>query len=737
MASTLRDLGPFTLLLLVFGAASGCTPPLSEPSESSPNGSGSTSSTGVGGAGVGGTGAGVGGATNGTGATNGAGGAITAAPGCELGYRELPDNNGGINVEQVCFADTMIDRAASLAAFETNVYPLLHENCSDCHSAQGLGQAPMHSDADVELAHEYALTRVNFRKPVDSKLVVRLSIDRHNCFGSNCADAGNQMLAAVTAWANAVTPSLEVTPRGVPEGETVTEAQVIEWINADKATLAAADAKYVKYASFHEIHNAGVSADEMNVARVGLSKALNTAARWAPQVANPVDINGKGIVYRFDTRWYWGYNKGVTKLHFGGSDDDVFFGRTSVNYLGQPVTSNITSEETYNFTSTVQEDASFAELVWGRILAGNVEGATDSQVLPPNVNGFKNDYVEAGQLTYTITRPDVYNAIMAIPWYADQLEKELGVILDNGMKSYEYMLTFQAITVDSRMYWRARLPNEGYYWKTWDTFTGQLPSGINTIEAAYEQGYIRYPFWANPIPKFVSAFGGGFPGQTENFSFVATLAQVQKSQAPAGCDGQENFGDPNQYNCRYFTGTGGLQQSAEEVIWSLPNGLQGYALFGGFNQRRVDAFVNIVRDPRIVRDNTDAQINSNLGFATYDRRLNTGSSCIGCHADGMNRGNNDLRDWLDFDRDELPKGVHGVDGWINDQAVVDQVKELYPPSTVMRPRMETDRRRYLATMAQIKAAMMLGNERNTYVEPAIWTIEWARDFYKYPTTRSN
>jgi hypothetical protein len=30
-----------------------------------------------------------------------------------------------------------------------------------------------------------------------------------------------------------------------------------------------------------------------------------------------------------------------------------------------------------------------------------------------------------------------------------------------------------------------------------------------------------------------------------------------------------------------------------------------------------------------------------------DRRLNTGSSCIGCHIDGMNRANNNLRDCLD------------------------------------------------------------------------------------------
>jgi hypothetical protein len=39
-----------------------------------------------------------------------------------------------------------------------------------------------------------------------------------------------------------------------------------------------------------------------------------------------------------------------------------------------------------------------------------------------------------------------------------------------------------------------------------------------------------------------------------------------------------------------------------------------------------------------------------------DHRLNTGSSCIGCHVDGMNRSNNNLRDWLDEGGSRLPKG---------------------------------------------------------------------------------
>ena len=100
------------------------------------------------------------------------------------------------------------DKKRSLKAFQETIYPLLRANCSGCHSTENRtasgAQAPLHADADVNLAHEYALTRVNFRQPENSKLVVRMSIDRHNCFDTSCAAAGKKMLAAVVAWRDRV-----------------------------------------------------------------------------------------------------------------------------------------------------------------------------------------------------------------------------------------------------------------------------------------------------------------------------------------------------------------------------------------------------------------------------------------------------------------------------------------------------------------------------------------------------
>jgi hypothetical protein len=647
---------------------------------------------------------------------------------CALGYSELSDGYGGLNVEQVCHPAGLFDRNVSLEAFKSTLYPLLRESCSPCHSTDTRGQAPIHADVDPALAHEYALTRVNFKQPADSKLVVRMAIDRHNCFGSDCREAAMMMQSAVQAWAAQVTPLLPETPRMVPQGESVSEAEVLQWIADDKATLAPADAEYIKHVSLHELHNAGVSADELNVARAAISKVLNSTARWAPEIVNPVDINAKGLVYRFDTRAYWGHNKGVQKLFFGGSDDDLFFGSNKTDAEGNPVDSSVLQQR-YGFTDTASEDPAFAQMIWRRVLAGNVEGAVSSGTIPANIDGFKPEYIEASQLVYTLTRPDVYNAIMVIPFYATELEDELGVVRDNGMDSYQYVVTQQAITVDSRLYYRARTAG-GFYWKTFDVFTGQ--------EDEAQPDKKRFPFWANPIPKFISAFGGGGFGGDEPYSFIATLAQPLKTDIDGDaalteqCDPQPNYGGADQYyNCRYYTGQDGLQQSAEESIWNLPNGLQGYALFGGFNQRRVDAFVNIVRDPRILRMTDDETINARPGFATPDLRLNEGGSCIGCHIDGLNRGTNDLRDWLE------DGSLSHADAWLDDAATVARVRELYPPSSELRPIQEGDRRLFLAAMAKVRSGMVLGADPNVYVEPIVWTFEWAQRHYDYPATRSN
>jgi hypothetical protein len=693
---------------------------------------------------------------------------FTALNAPSRGFAALPDGRGGYNFEAALRTpDAGFDMARSRKAFAETLYPFLSSSeCSSCHNTTGkagaAGQAPIHADDNLDLAHQYALTRVNFADPPNSKLVVRMSIDRHHCPKPNCAAAANDIETAIEDWKDLIADMLPETPRLVAEKVKLKDAEVEQWIADDRARLPAADRDFIVYTSMHELHNEGLSADELNIVRVALSKALNSVARWAPAVVNPVDVNERGLLYKFDMRDYWGWNKGVKKLLFGGSDDDLAFGRNKRDYRGNVVTSAV-QRERYNYSRKVSEDPQFAKVIWERVLHGNVEGAVTVGTIPSYIKGFrgkrsKNEagefvapldfqWVETAQLIYTLTRPDVYNAIMMLPMYSDQLEDELGVDRSEGMDSYDYVVMFDAITVDSRMLWRARTRDGGLYWKTWDIFTGQLSRGDRNIFDIYRENGndIRFPFWANPIPVFVDSYADRRDNQ--KWSFVATLAQPSGGNFPKGCEPQQNFsGLAGFANCKHFTGTGGGQQSASEIIWNLPNGLQGYMLTGAFNQRRVDAFVNIVRDPRAIPTAQD-NIATQTGFAFgkrggiggfNDPRLNTGSSCIGCHIDGLNRINNNLRDWLDEGSARLPRGPRGVDVWINNKKTVDRVRELYPPSSVIRPYVEQGRQTFLGAMAGIKQGMMLGPDKNVYVEPVIWTVEYVqRKKYRYPQTTSN
>jgi hypothetical protein len=79
---------------------------------------------------------------------------------------------------------------------------------------------------------------------------------------------------------------------------------------------------------------------------------------------------------------------------------------------------------------------------------------------------------------------------------------------------------------------------------------------------------------------------------------------------------------------------------------------------------------------------------------------------MGCHIDGMKRANNNIRDWLDEGGGRLSKGEYGVDGWVHDADTVAKVRELYPPSSVMRAKMEEDRRVFLNAAAIDEAFRM-------------------------------
>jgi hypothetical protein len=561
------------------------------------------------------------------------------------------------------------DVMASLNAFQTTAYPVLTQNCAKCHSEAGKNQYPLFASSDPSVAHLATLTKVDLREIGTSKLVERVAVEAHNCW-SDCAQNGQTLVQGLQAWAKAIAP-LPLATVPTPPGK-VSDAQVTAWIAEDRKQLSADRASYAQYTSLHALFNAGASPDQLNTARVGISKALNSTARYAPKIVNPVAVDPYLLVYRFDERDYWGY-----------------WPATPYSVGAGPAPAN----------------ASHAHTAWSRIKQGNINGdfSDGKPSTYPNIAGFYPDYVEASQLAYTLSRPDVYNETMNIPPVSAPLETQLGVDTSKGVDSFSYMTVDTAITLNKRILMRAPI-STGYFWKSTDPFAG-------TTFVPYER----------PIPEFDQS-GGPDMIKTTPLSY---------GSGPGGYSfsGQITLNDAGGLE-------DGLQAEASEIIWSLPNGLQGYMIGGAGDEQRVDAFTFVVVDPRRGGPKQNDTVVARPTAGTPGNwRLLEAASCHGCHDDGMNRAPDGMLPYIAANPTKF------------DAATVARVKTLYPGTSAMSTWIEGDRARFAAAVAKIEKAMIVGLPGDpagyptadliTAVEPVMFLFEKARGLYSYGNTQSN
>jgi hypothetical protein len=96
------------------------------------------------------------------------------------------------------------------ALFAQNVYPLLSTYCSTCHSeTASLAQSPFFADEDIDRAYQAAKSVINLDSPENSRLVVRLRDEFHNCW-SNCQTDSNAMKTAIQSLSDEI--SVDVLP---------------------------------------------------------------------------------------------------------------------------------------------------------------------------------------------------------------------------------------------------------------------------------------------------------------------------------------------------------------------------------------------------------------------------------------------------------------------------------------------------------------------------------------------
>ncbi len=99
--------------------------------------------------------------------------------------------------------------------FASTVHPVLTTYCATCHASDAaFPQQPYFAESDVDVAYDAVKSKIDLEQPDDSRLVVRLLSEFHNCW-SNCPSDGATMLAAVDGMASQISatqvdPSLVV-----------------------------------------------------------------------------------------------------------------------------------------------------------------------------------------------------------------------------------------------------------------------------------------------------------------------------------------------------------------------------------------------------------------------------------------------------------------------------------------------------------------------------------------------
>jgi hypothetical protein len=95
----------------------------------------------------------------------------------------------------------------SSTLFAQNVYPLLTQYCAGCHhESAAVPQSPFFASSNVDTAYQNVFSKIDLDTPAQSRLVLRLGSEFHNCW-SDCSANAQTMLTAITAFANGISPT--------------------------------------------------------------------------------------------------------------------------------------------------------------------------------------------------------------------------------------------------------------------------------------------------------------------------------------------------------------------------------------------------------------------------------------------------------------------------------------------------------------------------------------------------
>lgn len=103
--------------------------------------------------------------------------------------------SGGTNNSTLSSAEV---KKISMEAFTKTVYPITKARCASCH---GVSQTPLHASSNVDTAYNALIDtyKIDFNNIANSRMVLKLKNDRHNCWG-DCSANATEMQNQITEW---------------------------------------------------------------------------------------------------------------------------------------------------------------------------------------------------------------------------------------------------------------------------------------------------------------------------------------------------------------------------------------------------------------------------------------------------------------------------------------------------------------------------------------------------------
>jgi mono/diheme cytochrome c family protein len=376
---------------------------------------------------------------------------------------------------------------------------ILKANCYACHGQDGKNEGGF--NYALELKALVTRRKVVAGEPGKSRLYKRMiSDDDPMPPASEKQRPTKDEIAVLKRWIEAGAPETDM---GVGKRAFIAEADILSAIFADLQKVDERQRRFVRYFTITHLYNVGLSDDELQTYRHGLSKLLNSLS-WGRKVVAPPPIDAAKTILRIDLRDYqWNAERWSGLL-------------TSYPY-------------------GITQNSPLAKAVY----------ATTASDLP---------YVRADWFVYAASQPPLYHDLLQLPQTEAELEKLVRVDATANIRGEQVAragFNSSGVSRNNRLIERHE-SSYGAYWKSYD-FAGNVG---------------RKNLFANPLG----------PG-TDVHSF---------------------------------------QHDGGEIIFNLPNGLQGYLLTDARGQRLDKGPTTIVSDDR-----------------QPDRAVVNGVSCMSCHAKGM------------------------------------------------------------------------------------------------------